>query len=107
MRRWSTSKGQRSHTAPQQITKGSVTTFGHGSVLASNIQMGIIAAGSKKRLSFDLQDIFVSVKQSMRDGMRQEIYDLLYDDRTGLQASKYDDETLAEKTDTIFQHFMH
>lgn len=69
--------------------------------------MSINAAGSKKRLSFDLQDIFVSVKQSMRDGMRQEIYDLLYDDRTGLQTSKYDDETLAEKTDTIFQHFMH
>lgn len=53
----------------------------------------------------EVQDLFE--KQSTRDGLRQEIYDLLYDDRTGLPASKYDDETLAEKTDAIFQHFMH
>lgn len=53
----------------------------------------------------EVQDLFE--KQSTRDGVRQEIYDLLYDDRTGLPASKYDGETLAEKTDAIFQHFMH
>lgn len=53
----------------------------------------------------EVQDLFE--KQSTRDDLRQEIYDLLYDDRTGLPASKYDDETLTEKTDAIFQHFMH
>lgn len=53
----------------------------------------------------EVQDLFE--KQSTRDGLRQEIYDLLYDDRTGLPASKYDNETLAEKTDAILQHFMH
>ena len=53
----------------------------------------------------EVQDVFQ--KQSTRDGLRQEIYDLLYDDRTGLPASKYDDETLSEKTDALFQYFMH
>jgi type I restriction enzyme, R subunit len=46
-------------------------------------------------------------KQSTRDGLRQEIYDLLYDDQTGLPASKYDDNALSKKTDAIFQYFMH
>lgn len=46
-------------------------------------------------------------KQSTRDGLRQEIYDLLYDDRTGLPSSRYNDQILTEKTDAIFQHFMH
>lgn len=53
----------------------------------------------------EVQDVFQ--KQSTRDGLRQEIYDLLYDDRTGLPASKYDDDTLTEKTDALFQYFMH
>lgn len=53
----------------------------------------------------EVQDLFA--KQSTRDGLRQEIYDLLYDDRTGLPASKYDDETLSEKTDALFQYFSH
>lgn len=53
----------------------------------------------------EVQDVFQ--KQSTRDGLRQEIYDLLYDDRTGLPASKYDDDTLSEKTDALFQYFMH
>ena len=51
----------------------------------------------------EVQDIFA--KQSTRDGLRQEIYDLLYDDRTGLPASKYDEAMLSEKTDAIFQYF--
>lgn len=58
-----------------------------------------------QRLMEEVQDVFQ--KQSTRDGLRQEIYDLLYDDRTGLPASKYDDDTLAEKTDSLFQYFMH
>lgn len=58
-----------------------------------------------RRRMEEVQDIFQ--KQSTRDGLRQEIYDLLYDDRTGLPASKYDDEILTEKTDAVFQHFMH
>jgi type I restriction enzyme R subunit len=53
----------------------------------------------------EVQDLFE--KQSTRDGLRQEIYDLLYDDRTGLPASKYDDEELSQKTDAIFEYFLH
>lgn len=50
-----------------------------------------------------VQDVFA--KQSTRAGLRQEIYDLLYDERTGLPASKYDDDALEMKTDTLFQFF--
>jgi type I restriction enzyme R subunit len=50
-----------------------------------------------------VQDVFV--KQSTRDGLRQEIYDLLYDEKTGLPASKYDDNALEIKTDALFQFF--
>ncbi len=53
----------------------------------------------------EVQDLFE--KQSTRDDLRQQIYDLLYDDRTGLPASKYDEDDLDEKTDVLFQHFMH
>lgn len=51
----------------------------------------------------DVQDLFQ--KQSTRDGLRQDIYDLLYDERTGLPSSKYDDEALDTKTDLLFQFF--
>jgi type I restriction enzyme R subunit len=51
----------------------------------------------------EVQDLFA--KQSTRDGLRQEIYDLLYDDRTGLPATKYDEAMLSEKADAIFQYF--
>ncbi|MCR9257689.1 MAG: type I restriction endonuclease subunit R [Alphaproteobacteria bacterium] len=50
-----------------------------------------------------VQDVFQ--KQATRDGLRQEIYDLLYDERTGLPASKYDDDALDAKTDALFQFF--
>ncbi|MDH0611949.1 MULTISPECIES: type I restriction endonuclease subunit R [unclassified Agrobacterium] len=53
----------------------------------------------------EVQDLFE--KQSTRDDLRQQIYDLLYDDRTGLPAAKYDEGDLDEKTDVLFQHFMH
>ena len=51
----------------------------------------------------DVQDVFQ--KQSTRDGLKQEIYDLLYDERTGLPASKYDEDALGSKTDALFQFF--
>lgn len=51
----------------------------------------------------DVQDVFQ--KQSTRDGLRQEIYDLLYDEKTGLPATKYDDDALDAKTDVLFQFF--
>ncbi|MBV1868836.1 MAG: type I restriction endonuclease subunit R [Marinosulfonomonas sp.] len=51
----------------------------------------------------DVQDVFL--KQATRDGLRQEIYDLLYDERTGLPASKYDDDALGVKTDELFKFF--
>ncbi|AGI67043.1 hypothetical protein OAN307_c13610 [Octadecabacter antarcticus 307] len=44
-------------------------------------------------------------KQSARDGLKQEIYDLLYDEKTGFPAEKYDDEALDTKTDALFQLF--
>lgn len=53
----------------------------------------------------EVQDLFA--KQTTRDGFRQEIYDLLYDDRTGLPASKYDEAALADRTDALFQYFAH
>lgn len=53
----------------------------------------------------EVQDLFE--KQSTRDDLRQQIYDLLYDDKTGLPVSKYDETDLDEKTDVLFQHFMH
>jgi type I restriction enzyme R subunit len=53
----------------------------------------------------EVEDVFQ--KQSTRDGLRQEIYDLLYDDRTGLPASKYDEEELHGRTGVLFQYFMH
>jgi type I restriction enzyme R subunit len=56
----------------------------------------------RKRIE-EVQDVFS--KQSTRDGLRQEIYDLLYDERTGLPASKYDDEALAERTAVVFNFF--
>lgn len=56
-----------------------------------------------KRRIEDVQDVFL--KQSARDGLRQEIYNLLYDEKTGLPASKYDNSTLEVKTDALFQFF--
>ena len=44
-------------------------------------------------------------KKSTRDGLRQNIYDRLYDERTGLPAAKYDETALEVKTDTLFQFF--
>ena len=44
-------------------------------------------------------------KKSTLDGLRQNIYDRLYDERTGLPASKYDETSLQVKTDTLFQFF--
>ena len=51
----------------------------------------------------EVQDLFA--KQITRDDLRQEIYDILYDDRTGLPASKYDEAELTERTDAVFHYF--
>jgi type I restriction enzyme, R subunit len=56
----------------------------------------------RKRIE-EVQDVFS--KQSTRDGLRQEIYDLLYDEQTGLPASKYNDNDLAERTTVVFNFF--
>jgi len=53
----------------------------------------------------EVQDVFQ--KQSTRDGLRQEIFDLLYDETTGLPTSKYDDTELELKTEALFQFFEH
>ena len=44
-------------------------------------------------------------KESTRDGLRSTIYDLLYDEQTGLPADKFDDDALAVKTEQIFCYF--
>lgn len=43
--------------------------------------------------------------EATRDDLRQEIYDILYDDRKGLPASKYDEAELTERTDAVFHYF--
>ncbi len=50
-----------------------------------------------------VNDIFQ--KQATRAGLRQEIYDLLYDENTGLPASKYDVDDLRVRSDEIFKFF--
>ena len=44
-------------------------------------------------------------KESTRDGFRQNIYDYLYSDATGLPASSYDEEDLALVTDSLMMFF--
>jgi len=48
----------------------------------------------------NVQDVFS--KQSTRDGLRQDIFDLLYDERTGLPPSTYDEDALKNKTSIVF-----
>ncbi|WP_417239155.1 type I restriction endonuclease subunit R [Celeribacter halophilus] len=56
-----------------------------------------------RRRMEEVNDIFD--KQSTRAGLRQEIYDILYDDRTGLPASKYNEAELESRTDNLFDFF--
>ncbi|UWR38615.1 type I restriction endonuclease subunit R [Sulfitobacter sp. W074] len=56
----------------------------------------------EKRME-QVHDIFD--KQSTRAALRQDIYDLLYDENTGLPASKYDEDELGTRTDGIFGFF--
>lgn len=51
----------------------------------------------------EVQGIFQ--KQSTRDGLKRDIYDFLYEEKTGLPPSKYEDAVLEEKTDVLFQFF--
>lgn len=50
-----------------------------------------------------VQGLFL--KDATRAGLRTTIYDLLYDERTGLPVDKFDDEALLEKTDVLFNFF--
>lgn len=63
--------------------------------------VGLLKAIRKK--TEEVQDVFQ--KQSTRDGLKQEIYDLLYDEKTGLPATKYDEDALDLKTDLLFHFF--
>lgn len=56
----------------------------------------------KQRME-QVHDIFQ--KQATRAALRQDIYDLLYDEHTGLPASKYDEDELDARTDGIFSFF--
>ncbi len=50
-----------------------------------------------------VQDLFQ--KESTRDNLKSRIYDVLYDDITGLPADKFDEEALDMKTNVIFNYF--
>ena len=56
-----------------------------------------------RRRMEEVNDIFD--KQSTRAGLRQEIYDILYDDRTGLPVTKYNEAELESRTDNLFVFF--
>jgi type I restriction enzyme R subunit len=43
-------------------------------------------------------------KQATRDAVRGEIYDYLYDDRTGLPAEQYDEDEVEELAENVFRH---
>ncbi|WP_417809903.1 type I restriction endonuclease subunit R [Thioclava sp.] len=60
---------------------------------------------SIKRRMEQVHDAFQ--KESTRAGIRQEIYDLLYDEHTGLPESKYDDVELEVRTNELFKFFEH
>ena len=51
----------------------------------------------------DVQEIFS--KQSTSDGFRQKIYDFLYDDKTGVPITSYDDKELHKLTEQVFFYF--
>ena len=46
-------------------------------------------------------------KQSTRDGLRTIIYDLLYDETTGLPVEKFEPHEINVKTDILFNYFEH
>ncbi|MBN8242368.1 type I restriction endonuclease subunit R [Nitratireductor aquimarinus] len=66
-----------------------------------SVSMAVLDA-IKKRMT-QVHNIFQ--KQATRARLRQDIYDLLYDEETGLPASKYDDTELENRTDQLFQFF--
>ncbi|AMK00047.1 DEAD/DEAH box helicase [Alteromonas macleodii] len=43
-------------------------------------------------------------KESTRDAVKQQIFDFLYDERTGLPVEKYEEEEIAEITERVFMH---
>lgn len=43
-------------------------------------------------------------KESARDAVRQQIYDFLYDERTGLPVEQYEEDEISDITEKIFLH---
>lgn len=43
-------------------------------------------------------------KESTRDAVKQQIYDFLYDERTGLPVEDYEEEEIADITERVFMH---
>ena len=56
----------------------------------------------ENRIRF-VQDLFQ--KEATRDALKSRIYDVLYADKTGLPADKFDDAAVEMKTKLIFDHF--
>ncbi|NKX75753.1 type I restriction endonuclease subunit R [Rhodobacteraceae bacterium R_SAG3] len=63
----------------------------------------VVVLDTIKTRMTQVHDIFQ--KQATRARLRQDIYDVLYDEKTGLPASKYDDSELERRTDQLFQFF--
>jgi len=43
-------------------------------------------------------------KESSRDAVKQQIYDFLYDERTGLPIEQYEEDEISDITDRVFLH---
>ncbi len=43
-------------------------------------------------------------KESTRDALKQQVYDFLYDERTGLPVDDYEEEEIAEISEKVFLH---
>ncbi len=82
----------------------SATRAEHVSAVFSSLETELGQVGEMVRLDHEVKLI---APQCTREGPRQEIYDFICGVRAGLPASKYDDKTWAENTDSILQHFMY
>ncbi|EKA7363839.1 type I restriction endonuclease subunit R [Vibrio parahaemolyticus] len=66
-----------------------------------------------KKVAIELLDVLKSKrlkisnwrqKESTRDAVKQQIYDFLYDDRTGLPVDDYEEDEIKELTEKVFVH---
>jgi hypothetical protein len=74
-------------------------------VRLSNVTFNGSSSRVTDRLSVEADSPLRRADSATRAGLRQEIYDLLYDENTGFPASKYNDEELEIRTDDIFKFF--